>query len=268
MKHAPAVRIGDDVADVEEPPEQGAEFQRAEVRPRRPEERPDRVLEALAPDEPHGVIRPTFAVGAQRIDRDDAGMLQAAGHLGLHQKSRAALGIVGQPAADLLQGHLAVEDLVERHEDLAESPRGVGPDDPVAAGRRLRRAGFYRGGIALIRSGPRPGRGLGILVVLGHAGHLLVEGQATGWRGDLVASRGRFAAADRGVEWNARIRTCSIPPESYQIRRPRGWPLKFAKRPERRGPADGARSGVAGPSGRRGGARGQPSRRVVPRVLA
>ena len=32
----------------------------------------DRLLEAVAADEPHGVVRPAVAVGAQAVDRDDA----------------------------------------------------------------------------------------------------------------------------------------------------------------------------------------------------
>ena len=43
----------------------------------------DRLLEAVAPDEPHGVIRTAVAVGAQAVDRDDPGVLEPAGDLGL-----------------------------------------------------------------------------------------------------------------------------------------------------------------------------------------
>ena len=52
-------------------------------------------LEAIAADEPHGVIGAAVAVGAQAVDRDDAGVLQPAGDLGLEHEPLAAGGVVG-----------------------------------------------------------------------------------------------------------------------------------------------------------------------------
>ena len=57
-------------------------------------------------------------------------MLQAAGDLGLEQEASAAGRVVGVAVEDLLEGHLAVELAVERHEDRPEAPLGVGPQHP------------------------------------------------------------------------------------------------------------------------------------------
>ena len=44
------------------------------------------LLEAVAADEPHGVVGPAVGVGAQAVDRDDPRVLQPAGDLGLEQE--------------------------------------------------------------------------------------------------------------------------------------------------------------------------------------
>ena len=96
----------------------------------------DGLLEAVAPDEPHGVVRAAVAVGAQAVDRDDPGVLQPAGDLGLEQEPLPAGGVVGVLVEDLLERHLAVQLRVERHEDRAQAAAGVGPQDaePLAVG--------------------------------------------------------------------------------------------------------------------------------------
>jgi len=43
----------------------------------------ERLLEAVAADEAHGVIGPAVGVGAQAVDRHDAGVLQSASDFGL-----------------------------------------------------------------------------------------------------------------------------------------------------------------------------------------
>ena len=87
MEHAPAVGVLDGVADVDEPPQQVAQLERAAagVAPERRVgvESLDRLLEAVSPDEPHRVERPLAVVGPQAVDRDDARMLEPAGDLGL-----------------------------------------------------------------------------------------------------------------------------------------------------------------------------------------
>ena len=99
MQDAAAVGVVDRVADVGEPPQQLAQFQRpaagvglerfVRVEPL------DGILEAIAADEPHGVVRPAVAVAAQAVDRDDARMLQPAGDLGLEQESAPAFLVIG-----------------------------------------------------------------------------------------------------------------------------------------------------------------------------
>ena len=91
MQHAPAVGVVDRVADVEEPPQQLAQLQRppagvASSSASSAWNAVDGLLEAVAPDEPHGVVRPAVGVGAQAVDRHDAGVLQPAGDLGLEQE--------------------------------------------------------------------------------------------------------------------------------------------------------------------------------------
>ena len=96
----------------------------------------DGLLERVAPDEPHGVVGPAVAVGAQAIDRHDARVLQPAGDLGLEQEPLAADRVVGVLVEDLLEGHLAVQLGVERDEDGTQAALGVGPQDaePLAVG--------------------------------------------------------------------------------------------------------------------------------------
>ena len=71
-------------------------------------------------------------------------MLQAAGDLGLEEEPLAADRVVGVVVEDLLEGHLAVQLAVQRHEDGAQAAPGVGPEDAeplaVAGGRRRRRS--------------------------------------------------------------------------------------------------------------------------------
>ena len=82
----------------------------------------DRLLEALAADEPHGVVRAAVAVGAQSVDRDDPGVLEAPGDPGLDEEAGPAGAVVGAVVEDLLDGDLAVELGVEGHEDGARPP--------------------------------------------------------------------------------------------------------------------------------------------------
>ena len=87
------------------------------------------LLEGVPPDEPHGVERPAVGVGAQAVDRDDPRVLQPAGDLRLGQEPGAAAGFVGVVVEDLLERHLAVQLLVQRHEDSAQAAAGVGAED-------------------------------------------------------------------------------------------------------------------------------------------
>jgi hypothetical protein len=133
MKNAPAMCILDGVADVEEPPQQLLQLQDAAtgVAPHCHVgvEVVDRLLETVAPDEPHGVIGAAFAVGAQAVHGHDAGVLQAAGDLGLDDEPLTTGRIVCVMVLDLLQGDLAVQLGVERHEHGAQAAACVGPQD-------------------------------------------------------------------------------------------------------------------------------------------
>src|SRR5262249_14401303 len=94
------------------------------------------ILETLPLDEPHGVEGPAIGVSAKTIDRDDAGMFQAAGDLALTHETRPALDVVGAGRLDLLQGNFAIEFRVVREVNLAQSATGKRSDNAVAPGLR------------------------------------------------------------------------------------------------------------------------------------
>jgi hypothetical protein len=101
VQHAPAVRVLDGVAYVEEPPQELAQLQRP------PAGVPlelfvgvellDGLLEALAPDEPHGVVGPPVPIAAQTVNGDDSRVLQPASHWGVSsigtENRRKAFGV-------------------------------------------------------------------------------------------------------------------------------------------------------------------------------
>ena len=83
----------------------------------------DGLLEAVAPDEPHGVKGAAVGVAPEPVDRDDPRVLQPAGDLGLEQEACAAVRVVGVLVEDLLEGDLAVQLAVEGHEDRPQPAR-------------------------------------------------------------------------------------------------------------------------------------------------
>ena len=91
VQHAPAVRVGHRVADVDEPVQEVAQLQRAAagvvLEGEVGMEAVDGLLEAFPLDEPHGVVRPAVGEVAQAVDRDDARVLQPAGDLGLEDEA-------------------------------------------------------------------------------------------------------------------------------------------------------------------------------------
>ena len=118
----------------------------------------DGVLEAVALDEPHGVERPAVVVGAQAVDRDDPGVLQPAGDLGLEQEPATRLVAGRRPVGpDLLEGHLAVQLLVAGDVDAAQAALARGAGGCGTARRRRRGAG--RVGMRRRGVGVRPPRG-------------------------------------------------------------------------------------------------------------
>jgi hypothetical protein len=146
VENPSTVGVVDRVADVDEPPEELAEGKRPlawiALEFWVAMEALDRFLERIAPDEPHGVVRPAVVVVPESINRNDPGMLQAAGDLGLDQESGPAHLVVGVVVEDLLERDLAVQLGVESHEDSAQAALSVGPEDskPLAiAGRNPER---------------------------------------------------------------------------------------------------------------------------------
>lgn len=84
VQHAAAVGVGDHLADGDEPAQQPAELNRRRVGPGMPLVIGlNDLAEAVVAQEPHGVKRAAIGGGAQAVDRDDPGVLEAAGDLGL-----------------------------------------------------------------------------------------------------------------------------------------------------------------------------------------
>ena len=192
VDHAAGVGIVDGVADVEESAEQLAELQvdrRAGGRPPGDAasrvELVDRFLEAVAADEPHGVIRAAVAVSAQSVDGDDPGVLEAAGDLGLDQEAESTDGVVGVVVEDLLECDLAVELGIERDEDGAQAAPGMRPQDaePLSVG-----------------GGRAHGIAAGALGVVAVAGRGLRRADVPEGRLDLGAAGAREALASRASD--------------------------------------------------------------------
>ena len=148
VQDAPGVGVVDRVADVDKPPQQLPQRQRPAAGVILDRlvgvERGDRLLEAIAPHEPHGIVRPAVAVGSESVDGHDPGMFQPAGDLGLEYKTRAADRVVGVAVEDLFERDLAVQLSIERHEDRAQASLSVRPEDaepPAVTGSSPRDVG-------------------------------------------------------------------------------------------------------------------------------
>ena len=156
VQHATRVGVGQSIADVEEPAQQLAELERlldrVGVGAGGVVEAVDGLGQGVAPDEPHGVERAAGRVVAQAVDRDDPGVLELAGDLGLEDEPGPTAAVVGVAVLDLLEGDLAVKFVVQRHRDDAEPAAGVRPDHPEPAvpggghAERGRHAGLERVG--------------------------------------------------------------------------------------------------------------------------
>jgi hypothetical protein len=144
--------VGHRLTHVHKPPQQFPEGQTALARVAAGllclVEAADGLFEVVPLHEAHGVEGATVGVLAQPVDRHDARVFQAAGNLGLQQEAAAAVRVVGPLPLDFLEGDLAVQFLVLGHEDLAQSPLGVGAEDLETGVRRqgiarpIRAAGF------------------------------------------------------------------------------------------------------------------------------
>ena len=110
-----------------------------------PAELGDDLGEAAALDELHGVVVHA-ALGADGVDRDDVGVVQAGGGLGLELEPLELAGVQGRGEGQDLQGHPAAErDLLglvdDPHAaaaDLAEEAEVAEPARPDGLGRRTR----------------------------------------------------------------------------------------------------------------------------------
>ena len=78
----------------------------------------DRILKAIAGDEPHRVIRRAIGMLVQPIHGHDAGVFEAARHLGFEQEPGSDGRIACVTRLDLFQYHLAIEFAIDRHGDL------------------------------------------------------------------------------------------------------------------------------------------------------
>jgi hypothetical protein len=142
VEHSACVRVFEGVADVGEAAEEFAEFQRVAggvgPQPGVDVKRSDGVLERVASDEPHRVIGAAVGVDTEPVHRHDPGVLEPAGDLGLDEKPVAAGRVVGVAIEDLLEGDLAVQLAIERHEHFPQTTPGVRAEhaEPLTVGRR------------------------------------------------------------------------------------------------------------------------------------
>ncbi len=120
----------------------------------------DGLLEAVALDEPHGVVGAAVRRRSQSVDGDNPRVLQPAGDLGLDQKPLTADRVVGVVVEDLLERHLAVQLAIQGHEHRAQPAARVRPQDAetltVACGRADGVTGGAVGVVCRARSSPEP----------------------------------------------------------------------------------------------------------------
>ncbi len=111
VDHAAAVGVGDGVADPEEGPQERPEFERVELAlGAATVELLDRLREGAALDEPHRVERLAALAGPHELmDRDDVGVLELAGDLGLFQETGPDDRIIRLLGPQFLEGHLATK---------------------------------------------------------------------------------------------------------------------------------------------------------------
>ena len=144
----------------------------------------DRLLEGIASDEPHGVIRTSTVVSAQAVDRDDARVLEAAGNFGLQEEALAADRIVGVPVEDLFERDFAVQLDVHGDEDGPQATLGVRAEDTESlalGGGAAHRVAGGTVGIGADLGGGRAKMDEGSLNIgIGHVGQALARGSAGG----------------------------------------------------------------------------------------
>ena len=133
MDDPPAVGVLDRLADLHQSPEQLAEPHR---RPRPGAViLPDRVPEAVPPDQPHRVEGPPPGIPAHAVDGHDPGVLQHPGDPPFQDEPDTALGVVGAVLPDRLQRDLTPEIPVDGPVDQPQAPLGVQGQDLEPGGR-------------------------------------------------------------------------------------------------------------------------------------
>ncbi len=92
------------------------------------------LLEAVSPDEPHGVVRPAVGVLTEPVDRNDSRVLQTSGNPGFLQEPVAAVRVIGVIVEDALECDLAVELDIARDKNGTKPTMSVGSQnvEPLA----------------------------------------------------------------------------------------------------------------------------------------
>ncbi len=134
VQNSATVRVSHRVTHIHEPTEQPAQFQPAigvsGVRSLRLVELDDRITETGPFDETHGIEGTSIFQATEAVNRYDAPMLEAPGHLGFMNEPGLAAGIVGTTCSELLEGHLAVEFRILGDPDLSLTAPAVGREEP------------------------------------------------------------------------------------------------------------------------------------------
>ena len=202
MEDAPAVRVGDGITDVDKPSQELAQGQCPLPAVAAGHvclvETADRVLEAVALDEAHGIVGPAVGIRAQPVDRHDPGMLQPAGDLRLQEKARTALRVVGVLALNLLQRHLAVQLLILGDKHFTQAASGMRPQDAITQSRACGLGGRRRSGRVRVIGRPGGGNttGLGLVPGRRQGGAVRQTGLDLGVRDLLQPCADPFERAD------------------------------------------------------------------------
>ena len=89
----------------------------------------DHIVKRLALDEPHRVERALVAISSQCVDRDNIGMFETTRDLGLADEPGPAALMLHEFGPDPLDGDHAIQLLIVRDEDLAQTSLGVRLDE-------------------------------------------------------------------------------------------------------------------------------------------
>ena len=118
VDHPPGVRVGDRLGDVEE------DRQEPGMVARRVGPLVHHLGQGPALDQLHGEVGPPVGEGAQLVDRDDAGVLELAGDLGLLDEAAEQLGVAAVAFQEHLDGEVAAQVVVSPFQDRSHAPPG------------------------------------------------------------------------------------------------------------------------------------------------